>query len=153
MHAALCSNSAPYELDEIRPWRASRIARDGNEHRDVEPAEQKECWLLLSISSLGAGSNSCIRDGSLTHFDLSIACASLEAWLRVYCRSVNDMAIVKIKPGGVIRTLNAVVHELTVRKRPTKMRTRVGHRKETAGATDEENWCALNHGLGWFIVG
>jgi hypothetical protein len=99
-----------YELDEIRPWRASGIARDGNEHRDVEPAEQKECWLLLSISSLGAGSNSCIRSGSLTHFDLSIACAGLEAWLWVYGRSVNDMAIVKIKPGSVIRTLNAVVH-------------------------------------------
>jgi hypothetical protein len=80
----------------------------------VEPAEQRECWLLLPISSLGAGSNSCIRDGSLTHFDLSIACASLEAWLWVYGRSLNDMTIVKIKPGSAIRTLNTVSHQLTV---------------------------------------
>ena len=126
----------------MKPSRSAK--RHSNRRRDA---------FCCHITSCGLVCKSCIREGSLPHFDLSIMSADLEAWLRVYGWAVNDMAIFKIKPGSVIRTLNAVVHQLPVRKRPTKMRTRVGHRKEVSRATDEKNWYALNHRLGWFVIG
>jgi hypothetical protein len=55
-----------------------------------------------------------IRQGSAPHFDLSVVHSNIEARLWVYGRSVNDMTILKIKSGSVIRTLNTVIHQLTV---------------------------------------
>ena len=98
-----------------------------NRRRDAFCCHITSCDLLC---------RSWIRQGSLPHLDLSIMSADLKAWLRVYGGSVNDMAIFKIKPGSVVRTFNAVVHELTVGKRPAKMRTGVGHCEEMTGATD-----------------
>jgi len=53
---------------------------------------------------------SLIAQRSPPHFDLSGLCANLETWLRVYGRSINDMAIFKVKPRSVIWTFNAVTH-------------------------------------------
>ena len=74
-----------------------------------QPSRRSAGFCCQSPAS-GRGCRSWIRDGSLTRFDLSIACADFEAWLWVHGGSVNDMAIFKVKPRSVIRTHNAVIH-------------------------------------------
>lgn len=64
----------------------------------------------VNLKPRGLGCRSRIWDGSLPHFDLSIACADFEAGLWVHGWSVHDVAIFQVKLGSVIRTHNAVIH-------------------------------------------
>src|ERR1035437_6569239 len=95
----------------------------------------------------------CRRKQRLTHFDLSIVCADFKAWLWVHSWPVKYTAIFQGKSGRVVRTHNAVFNKPTLRKGRPKVRTCVGHGKETVSATDEKNRCVLIHRLGWRVVG
>src|ERR1035441_9386396 len=108
---------------------------------------------MEALSQLGRGLQIMGQGGRLAHFDLSIAGANFEAGLGVNGWSVEYLSVFQIEPGSVIWTHDAVIHQLSLRKRPAKVGTRVGQGEETACATDEQDRYALNHCAGWLVVG
>ena len=119
---------------------------------DFAPAEQNEGSRRLSSTALRLGSRSSLRDGTFPNFDQPVAYADIEGWLWVDGGTVDNMAVFQRKPGSVIGTFDAVVHQLAFRKRSPEVRTRVGHGKETSCAADEKNGYALSHRPGWFVI-
>ena len=79
---------------------------------DFAPAEQNEGSGRLSSANLRLGCRSSLRDGTLPHFDLPVPYAGFKDWLWVDRGTVNNMAVFQRKPGSVIGTFDAVVHQL-----------------------------------------
>src|SRR5438067_13005403 len=66
--------------------------------------------------------------------------------------AIKHTTIVKRKSRGVIWTNNAVPDQFAFRKRPTEMRARLRHRKDSFSATNQQNGHAVIDGTRWYAV-
>src|SRR6266567_2344988 len=88
----------------------------------------------------------------LAHFDLAVSHPNLQARLWMHGWAIKHTTIVKRKSRGVIWTNNTVPDQFAFRKRPTKMRARLRHRKDSLSATNKQNGHAVIDCTGWDAV-
>lgn len=87
----------------------------------------------------------------LAHFNLTVPCANLQAWLWMYRWTMDHAAIFQREARRMPGTLNTVAHQFAFRKRPAEMGAGFSHAKQSLSPTDQQYRRGLVHRARGFV--